>query len=68
MTPEEFNREFSTMEKVIGYECPVPIKKAIWAKCKDRPVDYLKKCLVVYKFCWNESDEMREAIKRHANS
>ena len=68
MTPEEFNKEFAELEKMIGYECPAPIKISIWAKLKDKPVEYLRKSLVVYKFAWSESDAMIEKRMRHVNS
>lgn len=68
MTPEEFNHEFASLERQIGYPCPAPIKISIWAKVKDQSVEFLRKNLTVYKFCWQESGDMKEAINRHTNS
>ena len=68
MTPEEFNKVFAELEKMIGYPCPAPIKKTLWAKCKDQPFQYLKDRLTIYKFCWSEPEDLREAINRHTNS
>jgi hypothetical protein len=68
LTPEEFEKEFAIIEKMIGYECPAPIKKEIWAKCKEKDAEYLRRCLTIYKFCWKEPKDMQERIIRHTNS
>lgn len=68
MTPEEFEKVMGELERVIGYPCPAFIKKTIWAKSKDQPLQYLKDRLTIYKFCWSEPDDIEEGIKRHNNS
>ena len=68
MTPEEFEKVFFELEKVIGYPCPADTKKFIWAKCKDKPLQHLKDRLTVYKICWGEPGDLVGLMKRHNNS
>ncbi len=68
MTPEEFNKEFAIIEKVIGCPCPAPVKQFIWATCKNEDVGFLKRSLTIYKINWDESNKIRELKRRHRYS